>query len=289
MRGVGEDGHIAAHHQARQLPRTARARRHSGYFGTVAQHGYSIGGGYHLVEMVCDHHYGCALDGHRFELLDQVGHLGRSQRGRGLVEDQNAGAAVQGPQDLHPLLLPDRQLSHPGRAVYGKPMPSRELGHLLGRRRDVTEMPQPASAASQYHVFGHREAGHELKVLVDHPHASVDCVMRRTQSRGLAVDLDDPFIRLLQPVQQVHQGRLACAVLAQQTVYLAESQIEIDTRHRGQRAEVLHDAPHLHHRRVGGRWVRASHCRAGPAGKIPAIGTNPSRRFTRSIHRRSAG
>ena len=50
------------------------------------------------------------LGGHLAQRVEQRGRLlGRQDRGR-LVEDQDARLAVQRLQDLHPLLLADRQL-----------------------------------------------------------------------------------------------------------------------------------------------------------------------------------
>ena len=61
----------------------------------------------------------------------------------------------------------------------------------------------------------------------------------------LAVDEDLALVGRVQPVQDVHQGALARAVLAQQAVDLAGLDDEVDVIVRDERAEPLRDAAQL--------------------------------------------
>ena len=45
---------------------------------------------------------------------------------------------------------------------------------------------------------------------------------------GLPADLDLALVRVVEPVEDVHQRRLAGAVLAEQRVHLALAQVEVD-------------------------------------------------------------
>jgi hypothetical protein len=58
-------------------------------------------------------------------------------------------------------------------------------------------------------------------VLVDHPDAALDRVVRRRDPHGLAVQEDLALVRVVEPVEDVHQRRLASSVLAEQRVHLA--------------------------------------------------------------------
>ena len=57
----------------------------------------------------------------------------------------------------------------------------------------------------------------------------------------LAVDQDLALVRLVEPVEDVHQRRLAGAVLAEQRVHLALAQVEVDAVVRDDAGEPLRD------------------------------------------------
>ena len=88
--------------------------------------------------------------------------------------------------------------------------------------------------------------GHEHEVLVDHADAAGDRIRR-------SVDLDGRRRRAgsrrssgrRQPVQDVHQGRLAGAVLAEQGVDLAGPDVEVDPVVRDDAGIALGDPAHL--------------------------------------------
>ena len=58
------------------------------------------------------------------------------------------------------------------------------------------------------------------------PRAIASCA--ELDAHGLAVDQDLALVRVVEPVQDVHQRRLAGAVLAEQRVHLAAPEIEVD-------------------------------------------------------------
>ena len=65
-------------------------------------------------------------------------------------------------------------------------------------------------------------------MLVHHPDAGVDRGARRAELHRLARDHDLALVRVVEPVEDVHQGRLAGAVLAEQRVDLALAEVEVD-------------------------------------------------------------
>jgi len=71
----------------------------------------------------------------------------------------------------------------------------------------------------------------------------LDRVLRRPDRHRAAVDQDLALVRLHQPVKDVHQGRLAGAVLTEQGSDLAGLDGQVDVIIGDQAAEVLRDAP----------------------------------------------
>jgi hypothetical protein len=80
-------------------------------------------------------------------------------------------------------------------------------------------------------------------MLVHHAEAGLDGVLGRAQRHRLAIGQDLALVRLGQPVQDVHQGGLARAVLAEQRVDLArlDGQVDPVVGHEG--AVPLGDTP----------------------------------------------
>ena len=64
-----------------------------------------------------DEYEGVAFLDHAAQGLEKVFHFLGRENGRRLVENDEAGAAVQGFQDLDALLLADRKLPHVGAGI----------------------------------------------------------------------------------------------------------------------------------------------------------------------------
>jgi len=77
---------------------------------------------------------------------------------------------------------------------------------------------------------------------------------------GLVVDEDLALVGLVEPVEDVHQGRLAGAVLAQQRVHLAGLDGDVDVVVGHQVAEALGDAAQFESQRKlpVAWWCRAA-------------------------------
>ncbi len=91
----------------------------------------------------------------------------------------------------------------------------------------------------------------------------------------LAVEQDLPLVRARQTVEDVHEGRLAGAVLAQQGVDLAAAHVQVDVVVGDDPGIALGDAPHLE--RGDGRCSRFS-CHDGLAGPVTDATSGPARR-----------
>ncbi len=78
------------------------------------------------------------------------------------------------------------------------------------------------------------------------------------KATGFAVDQDLPGIRLVQPVEDVHEGALPGAVLAEEGVHLARGKPEVDVVVGDDAGEALGDPAELDGRHRVGRRPRAS-------------------------------
>ena len=131
-----------------------------------------------LVQLVADEHDAVALGGKPSEDREDLLGLLRRQDGRRLVEDQDARLAVEGLEDLHPLLPANRQGRDPG------------VGLDLEVESPAQLKDPPASFAPvEEDRIGHRffaeedvlrdaQDGDEHEVLVDHADATGDGVGR---------------------------------------------------------------------------------------------------------------
>ena len=68
---------------------------------------------------------------------------------------------------------------------------------------------------------GHDRDEHE--VLVHHPDPALDRVLRRLEHDRLAVQQDLALVGPVEPIEDVHQGGLSGAVLAEKRVHLARA------------------------------------------------------------------
>ena len=97
----------------------------------------------------------------------------------------------------------------------------------------------------QHQVLGHGHDRDEHEVLVDHADAQPDRLPRGVDRDRLAVEQDLALVRVVEPVEDVHQRRLAGPVLPEQRMDLAALELEVDRVVRDQRAEALRDPAQL--------------------------------------------
>ncbi len=109
------------------------------------------------------------------EVLEQLFGFGRSQHRRRLVQDQNLDAPVESFEDLHPLLLADREVFDERVWIYRKTIRRRQVGHPLFCSGVVHQGP---TFGPQDDVLGDGEAIDEHEVLMNHPDAQSDRLSR---------------------------------------------------------------------------------------------------------------
>ena len=201
---------------------------------------------------------------------EPVGLGEREARGR-LVEDQEAGLERQRLGDLDQLHLRQGQEGH--RRVGGEvgPEPVQDRAHLGPQRRpvDQPQRPAPARLAAEEHVARDVEIVEQVELLVDDGDAGGDRLAHREPVMLDPVDPDRARGRARDPAQDLHQGRLAGTVLADQAQHLAAVQGEVDPAQRHDAGIGLDDAVELEKRwRHGSAGPRVA---GGPAQPQPLM------------------
>ena len=122
--------------------------------------------------------------------------------------------APQALDDLDPLALAGGEPATRGQRVDAEAVALADRGDPLARLRRG----RGATRSPSIDVLPHRQRLDEAVVLVDHGDAEVGGGQRVGDHRALAVDRDRPLVGLDQPDEDLHQRRLAGAVLAEHAV-----------------------------------------------------------------------
>ena len=107
-----------------------------------------------------------------------------------------------------------------------KPNCCAELPNAVVRVRAIEEDRIRHRLVTEQDVLGDGEDRDEHEVLVHHADAAADRVVRAVDLDRLAVEEDLALVRHRHPVEDVHEGRLAGPVLAEQRVDLAGADVE---------------------------------------------------------------
>ena len=197
-----------------------------------------VGDREHLAELVGDEDDGQALGLEFAEVVEERVDLLRHEDRGGLVEDEGAGAAVEDLEDLHALAVGHAEFLDEGVGAYAEAVRVRDLLDLgAGPGADAVQL-----LAAEDDVLQHREVVGEHEVLVHHADAARDGVRRAAEDDLRAVDGDGPLVRLLHPVEDLHQGRLAGAVLTAEGVDGASAHGDVDVSVGDDTGEAFGDA-----------------------------------------------
>ena len=124
-----------------------------------------------------------------------------------------------------------------------------ELRHRAGL--PIAPEPEPAALVAHDHVLERGHGPDQLEVLVDHADAVADGVARLVDVDRPTVDPDLAAVGAIEAGEDVHQRRLAGAVLAEQRVQLARTELELRVVEGDRGAEALVDRLHAKARRRG--------------------------------------
>jgi hypothetical protein len=153
-------------------------RRHRLDHPAGAHHRDAVGDRHDLAQLVGDQDDRAALVAQRPQHAEELVGLLRGQHAGRLVEDEDAGAAIERLQDLDALLQPDRQLADHGVGIDRQAVVAAERCQRLPGFRQAAGQQRPALGA-QHDVLQHGEVVDQHEVLVDHADAGGDGVLGR--------------------------------------------------------------------------------------------------------------
>ena len=214
---------VAADHHPRERRRRLAARVALAGDLARAQHGRLVAQRADLVELVADVEDAAALVGQAAQRLEELLDRLRRQHRRGLVHDEEARVLQQAAHDLDALPLADRHRVHVAGGVERKSVLRR---HVADARRKVVA--RAIALQRERDVVGDRQRLEQREVLEDHADAEPARARRIGDDDGLAFPRDRPGVGLDRAVDDLHQRRLAGAVLAQHRVDLAGQNREVD-------------------------------------------------------------
>ncbi len=131
-----------------------------------------------------------------------------------------------------------------------------ELSRRVGIHPPAIQQPQrpsPVRLASEKDVRGGVEGVDQLELLMDHADAEPAGVGGSVHHHRRAVDGDLAGVRPMDAAEDLHQRRLARAVLADQPDDLAGSHVEVHSIERDHAGKSLGDSRHLQ-QRIGRQW-----------------------------------
>ncbi len=258
---------LAADHQLDDFVVALRSGGIAGDAPAVAEHRAFVGQLGDLVHPVRDVEQRHAVAAQPLQDGVDPGHVGRRQRRRRLVEDQDARLPGQGLGDLDQLASRQRKLLDQCQRmdVLGAGPRQRRFGHAaLGTAVDQAEA---ARRIADGDVVGHRQIGDQRQLLEDAGDARRLGRCRRWERDRLAVEQHPAFIGHDDAGHDLDQGRLAGAVLAQHGMDPAGLDHQLGAVERAHAAVALRNA--FHHEQAHPATSRSAHCRRPGADVRP--------------------
>ena len=209
----------------------------------AADHGDLVGDGEHLVELVGDEDDREALLLQLAQVAEQLVDLLRHQHRGRLVEDDDPGTAVEHLEDLHPLPGTDAELLDQPVGLDAEPVGVGDA-HDLGSRAPP---PMPCSFSAPSTTFSRTvKLSASMKCWNTMPTPALIASAGECSVTSVAVDLDRARVRRLHAVEDLHQRRLAGAVLADDRVDGAAPDVDVDVVVGDHAGEALADPAQAH-------------------------------------------
>ncbi len=212
----------------------------------VAQDRHGVGNRDDLFQLVRDHDARHALLFQIAQQAQQVFAVILVQRRSRLVQDQQLDVLAQRLGDLDQLLLADAQILDLGGGVDAE---LDLLQHLVGLLDGLVPVDQEAlpDLVAEENVLVDRQLGEKRQLLIDDGDADLFAVGDALEFLNLAAEQDVAVIAAVRPdpAQHLHQGGLACAVLADQAVDLTLGDAKADIVQGLHTGKCLGDGFHL--------------------------------------------
>ena len=220
----------------------------------------------HLGQLVTDECDGAPFaSDHVAQGDEQLLALCRGEHRRRLVEDEDGRVASEALDELDALTQAAREIADAPIRIDAEAVVLGGLDHLLTGAAAVE-----AGVVAEQHVLPHGEGVDEAQVLVDHADAQIGRGLRIVDHRLAAGERDRAAVGLDESDQDLHQRRLAGAVLAEDPVDPTGVQLQVDVVAGDDAAVVLGDGCEVDSR--GGR--RGTHplqrCRRDGQTQPPA-------------------
>jgi hypothetical protein len=170
-------------------------------------------------------------------------HLGFAQRRGRLIHDQHAHVAGDGFGDLHHLLLGHGERAHQRSRAQVHAHPFQDRARLLLQFGAAHKEQRPRLAADK-DVLHHRQIRHQVQFLIDDGNADLLGVVWVVDVQRLAAEKEFAAVHRVDAGEDLHQRRLAGAVLADQPENLAGGDMETHIFQRLHTGEGLADVFH---------------------------------------------
>ena len=186
----------------------------------------------------------------------------------------------------------DRQVFDERVGVDVEPESGRDLADALARGVQIEDAAGLGGLVAQHDVLGDGEDRDEHEVLVHHADAGAHRVAGTLEVLHDIVEQDHAVVGAVEPVEDVHQRRLAGAVLTEETVDLSRLDDEVDVVVRDEGAEPLGDPAEFElHAPDPSEWARSGargygNGEAGRPASPSRCGTSPRGRTRRGSIRR---
>ncbi len=236
---VGE-GDVAADHHADQACRIGLLRGQGADHLAVLQHRDPVGQRHHLDDAVGDEHDGGALRAQAAQQREQTLGLGGGECRGWLVQDQHPGIPRQRPCDFQDLRLGAPEFTH-------RPPQIDLLAERGQHRGTVAQHPCPIHQRASHRFAAKKEIArpvqlrHQARVLVHHRDALRESIAGRVDPHAGTVHADLARIGAIDAGQDAHERRFAGAVLADQRVDFAGTDVERDRVQGADAGEAFRD------------------------------------------------
>ena len=204
----------------------------------VPEDGHGVAQLEDLLEPVGDVDDAAALALQVADHLEEVAHFAFGEAAGGLVEGQHLGVEHQRLGDLQHLPLGDGEAAHLGGRIDVFAQPFQRRGRGPAHRLAVDEA-QLGRQVAEHEVLLHAHVRHQVQLLVDHRDAGLDGVPGGAEVHAPAAQFQVAGGGAVGPGEDLEQGRLAGAVLADQGVDLPLAQLEGDLVQRLDAREAL--------------------------------------------------
>jgi hypothetical protein len=263
---------VAVGHQPNQVCGGC-GKRHRRHETPVAEHGGPVTDPSELFHPMRDVDHADTASGQPPDRREQSLDL-RLGEGRGrLVHHQDTGVERQRLRHFYHLLFGDAEQPHRRFGIDRHAEPGEQACRVGGQPTAVDHTRAPHRLATQEDVRRRREVRDQRELLVNGADARELGLARRVERHGAAVEQDLSRIAPAGAAQDLHQRRLAGAVLAEQDVHLARTQLEAHIVEGDDARVAFADAAHLQERRLGSRLA---HRRRASLWRASIIRTPPS-------------